>query len=100
MAFLAMLRCLSLILLATAAASAATPEDQARAVLDQWKGACEAKDVDTASRLLAKDCVVISPGVLYLGRNRRPFVLHHYPRCLDRGVREHARSSGTVKQFS
>jgi hypothetical protein len=42
----------------------------------------------------------VSPGVLYLGRNRRPFVLHHYPRCLDRGVREHARSSGTVKQFS
>ena len=42
----------------------------------------------------------VSPGVLYLGRNRRPFVLHHYPRYLDRGVREHARSSGTVKQFS
>jgi hypothetical protein len=39
----------------------------------------------------------VSPGVLYLGRNRRPFVLHHYPRCLDRGVRGHARSSGTVK---
>ncbi|PYK72206.1 MAG: hypothetical protein DME44_05185 [Verrucomicrobia bacterium] len=54
-----MLRCVSLILLATAAASAATPEDQARAVLDQWKAACKAKDVDAASRLLAKDCVVI-----------------------------------------
>jgi hypothetical protein len=46
-----MLRYVSLILLATATAWSATPEDQARAVLAQWKAAWEAKDVDAASRI-------------------------------------------------
>ena len=54
-----MLRYISLILLATTTASSATPEDQARAVLAQWKAAWEAKDVNAASRLLAKDRVII-----------------------------------------
>jgi ketosteroid isomerase-like protein len=54
-----MLRCLCLILLATANVLAATPEEQARGVLDQLKSASDAKDIDAVSRLLAKDCVVV-----------------------------------------
>jgi ketosteroid isomerase-like protein len=77
-----MLRCVCLILLATAAASAATPEDQARAVLDQWKAATAAKDIDAASRLLAKDCVVIMTEPSAAAKHARFFTRESYLKLL------------------
>jgi ketosteroid isomerase-like protein len=77
-----MLRCLSLIFLAAAAALAATPEDQARAVLDQWKAATGAKDIDAASRLLAKDCVVIMTEPSADAKHARFFTRESYLKLL------------------
>ena len=77
-----MLRCLSLIFLTAAAALAATPEDQARAVLDQWKAATGAKDIDAASRLLAKDCVVIMTEPSADAKHARFFTRESYLKLL------------------
>lgn len=40
-------------------AYAATPEDQARAVIEQFSAATKAKDAEAVSRLLASDCIII-----------------------------------------
>ena len=77
-----MLRCFSSILLAIATASAATPEDQARAVLDQWKAATKAKDIDATSRLLAKDCVVIMTEPAADAKHARFFTRESYLKLL------------------
>jgi hypothetical protein len=39
----------------------------------------------------------LSSGVLYAGAKSKALSRIIYPRCLDRGVRERARSSGTVR---
>ena len=49
-----------LLLLVTAAmAGAATPEDDAKAVFDQYNAAWKARDADAMARFLAPDCVII-----------------------------------------
>lgn len=50
---------LALLLGLIATVSAASPEEQARAVIDQFNAAMKAKDADAVSRLLSNDCVII-----------------------------------------
>src|ERR1700730_5407495 len=68
-----------LLLLVTAAvAGAATPEDDAKALFDQYNAAWKARDADAMARLLAPDCVIIMTEPLAGAKRARFFTPESY----------------------
>jgi len=71
-------RYLFLLLVATFAATAATPEGDAKATFDQWDAAWKAKDADAMARFLAPDCVIIMTEPLAGAKSARFFTPESY----------------------
>jgi uncharacterized protein (TIGR02246 family) len=70
--------CVFLLLVSTFAATAATPEDDAKALFDHWNAAWKAKDADAMARFLAPDCVIIMTEPLAGAKGTRFFTPESY----------------------
>jgi uncharacterized protein (TIGR02246 family) len=72
--------------------AAPTPEDEARAVLDEWHAAWKAKDVERAARCFADDCVIIMTEPMAGAKRARFFTRESF---LDRLKQRFAQTAAT-----
>jgi hypothetical protein len=69
-----------LLLLSAFTLTAATPEDEAKSLFEQWNAAAKAGDADALARLLAPDCVIIMTDPLAGAKHARFFTSESFIR--------------------
>jgi hypothetical protein len=77
-------------------------EEQARAVLDKFTAAGKAKDTDTISHLLSKDCIIIMPEAVGVSARAHFFTRDTYLESLKQRYSETTaiNSKGVIRNIS